>query len=50
MSSPITVAPVRAAGIVAFPDPQATSITRSSGPSFARSTQSSPADAISFAT
>ena len=49
-SSPVTWAPLRAAGRVAFPEPQATSSTSSSPLSFARSAVSSPAELISFAT
>ncbi len=51
MSSPVTVAPVRAAGIVALPEPQATSSTLSSPLTLGTaSTATSPADEISLAT
>ena len=49
-SSPVTVAPVRAAGIVALPVPQATSRTSSSGPIAAASTAASPALSIQCTT
>jgi hypothetical protein len=49
-SSPVTRAPVRAAGIVAFPDPQATSSTSIPGSRPTRSTISSPTAEILSAT
>ena len=49
-SSPVTLAPLRAAGIVALPVPQATSSTSIPGSSPERSTTTSPTPAIFSAT